>query len=56
MIYRMKRLAFLALCGGLLFALFSEPRRSAALTREILGFMSSALSAAVEFFTAVLGG
>jgi hypothetical protein len=53
--YRLKRLAFLALCGGLLFALFSDPQQSAALTREILGFVAAALSALVEFFVAVAG-
>jgi hypothetical protein len=54
--YRIKRMAFLALCGGLLFALFREPRQSATLTREILGFMAAALSALVEFLVAVAGG
>jgi hypothetical protein len=55
MSYRLKRMAFLALCGGLLFALFSEPRRSAVLAREVLSFMAAALSALVEFFVAVAG-
>jgi hypothetical protein len=53
--YRLKRLAFLALCAGLMFELFSDPQQSATLTREILGFMVAALSAMVEFFVAVAG-